>query len=119
MSRSSDASRSDSPNPSVRSFAAWTVASCASSCARALRSRADRARLTSARTSAEAGLVVAHAIDDDRVWDSPAEAVAAAPTGWVAIRGTLHVDSDGFVQLCAQVVDERCEGGVVVRGSTG
>jgi hypothetical protein len=67
----------------------------------------------------ETGMVLAHAIDDDQVWDSPAEAVAAAPTGWVAIRSTLHVDSDGFVQLCAQVVDDRCEGGVVVRGVDG
>jgi hypothetical protein len=67
----------------------------------------------------ETGMVLAHAIDDDQVWDSPAEAVAAAPTGWVAIRSTLHVDSDGFVQLCAQVIDDRCEGGVVVRGVDG
>ena len=51
--------------------------------------------------------------------DTPAEAVAAAPTGWVAIRSTLHVDPDGFVQLCAQVVDHECQGGVVVRGVDG
>lgn len=67
----------------------------------------------------QSGMVLAHQIDDDQIWDSPAEAVAAAPTGWVAIRSTLHVDSDGFVQLCAQVVDDRCDGGVVVRGIDG
>ena len=67
----------------------------------------------------ESGMVVAHTLDGMQVWDSPAEAVAAAPIGWVAIRSTLHVDSDGFVQLCAQVVDDRCEGGVVVRGIDG
>ena len=64
-------------------------------------------------------MVLAHQIDDDQIWDSPAEAVAAAPTGWVAIRSTLHVDPDGFVQLCAQVVDDECQGGVVVRGVDG
>jgi hypothetical protein len=69
--------------------------------------------------SGESGMVVAHQIDDDQIWDSPADAVAAAPTGWVAIRSTLHVDGDGFVQLCARVVDDRCEGGVVVRGIDG
>jgi hypothetical protein len=69
--------------------------------------------------SGESGMVLAHQFDDDEIWDSPAEAVAAAPTGWVAVRGTLHVASDGFVQLCAQVVDDRCDGGVVVRGVDG
>ena len=64
-------------------------------------------------------MVLAHQFDDDQIWDSPAEAVAAAPTGWVAIRSTLHVDPDGFVQLCAQVVDDECQGGVVVRGVDG
>ena len=64
-------------------------------------------------------MVLAHRWDDDEIWDSPAEAVAAAPTGWVAVRGTLHVASDGFVQLCAQVTDDRCDGGVVVRGIDG
>jgi hypothetical protein len=29
------------------------------------------------------------------------------------------VAQDGFVQLCAQVVDDRCDGGVVVRGVDG
>jgi len=67
----------------------------------------------------ESGKVVAHRLEDMQVWDSPAEAVAAAPTGWVAIRSTLHVDRDGFVQLCARVVDGTCEGGVSVRGVDG
>ena len=64
-------------------------------------------------------MVLAHQMDDDVIWDSPAEAVAAASTGWVASVGTLHVGRDGFVQLCAQVVDHRCDGGVVVRGIDG
>jgi len=69
--------------------------------------------------SGESGMVLAHRWEDDQIWDSPAEAVAAAPAGWVAIRSTLHVDTDGFVQLCAQVVDDACQGGVVVRGVDG
>jgi hypothetical protein len=69
--------------------------------------------------SGESGMVLAHQWADDQIWDSPADAVAAAPTGWVAIRSTLNVDSDGFVQLCAQVVDDECQGGVVVRGVDG
>ena len=69
--------------------------------------------------SGESGMVLAHQWADDEIWDAPADAVAAAPTGWVAIRSTLHVDSDGFVQLCAQVVDDECQGGVVVRGVDG
>ena len=69
--------------------------------------------------SGDSGMVLAHQCDDDQIWGSPAEAVAAAPTGWVAIRSTLHVDPDGFVQLCAQVVDDECQGGVVVRGVDG
>ncbi|MDQ2964807.1 MAG: hypothetical protein M3R57_03050, partial [Chloroflexota bacterium] len=67
----------------------------------------------------ETGLVVAHSLDGRQVWGSPAEAVAAAPTGWVAVQGTLLVAQDGFVQLCAQVVDGACEGGVTVRGVDG
>ncbi|MEO8425231.1 MAG: hypothetical protein ABI595_15145 [Actinomycetota bacterium] len=67
----------------------------------------------------ETGMVVAHSLDGRQVWDSPAEAVAAAPSGWVGVRGTLLVASDGFVQLCARVVDDECEGGVVVRGIDG
>lgn len=81
-------------------------------------SQADLVPVTGAY-SGETGMVLAHGVDGIKVWDSPAEAVAAAPTGWVAIRSTLHVDRDGFVQLCAQVVDDRCDGGVVVRGIDG
>ena len=55
-----------------------------------------------------------------RIWDSPADAVAAAPDGWIAVRGTLLVSHvDGFVQLCATVVGDRCEGRAFVRGIDG
>jgi hypothetical protein len=67
----------------------------------------------------ETGMVVAHSVDDRQVWDSPAEAVDAAPSGWVAVRGTMLVAHDGFVQLCARVVDDACVDGVVVRGIDG
>lgn len=69
--------------------------------------------------SGDTGMVVGHQVDPDQVWDTPAEVVAAAPSGWVPVQATMHVDQDGFVQLCAQVVDDRCEGGEVVRGVDG
>jgi hypothetical protein len=60
---------------------------------------------------------VTHAIDPGAIYDEPADAVADAPEGWVAVRGTLHVDdADAFTQLCAEVVDGACVGGVPVRG---
>jgi len=58
-------------------------------------------------------------VDASQVWDSPAKAVAAQPEGWIAIRGTLSVASDGFVQLCSQLSEERCEDAAVVRGIDG
>ena len=67
----------------------------------------------------ETGMVLAHPVGGVQVWDSPAEAVAASPSGWIGVPGTMLVDPDGFVRLCAQVVDGACEGGVVVRGVDG
>lgn len=63
--------------------------------------------------------IVEHSIDDSNVFDTPADAVAAAPEGWFAVRGTLYVASGGFVQLCAEVHDERCSDGAIVRGIDG
>jgi hypothetical protein len=60
---------------------------------------------------------VTHTIDPDSVYASPEDAVAASPEGWALVRATLHGDpADGFVQLCAEVVDGRCVDGVPVRG---
>jgi hypothetical protein len=60
---------------------------------------------------------VAHRLDPSTIYASPADAVAASPTGWVAVRGTLHVDdADGFIQLCARVSDGAWFEGVPVRG---
>jgi len=53
------------------------------------------------------------------VWESPAAAVAAQPQGWIAVRGTLSVASDGFVQLCSALEGERCQDAAVVRGIDG
>jgi hypothetical protein len=39
--------------------------------------------------------------------------------GWFAVRGTLLVGSDGFVQLCANVDGDACGGGAIVRGIDG
>lgn len=63
---------------------------------------------------------VAHTIDGSRIFDTPAGAVAAEPDGWIAVRGTLLVSrEDAFVQLCAEVRGDRCEGGAIVRGIDG
>ena len=63
--------------------------------------------------------VVTHVIDASQIWPTPADAVAAAPDGWIAVRGRLLVAQDGFVQLCAEIDGERCDGGAVVRGVDG
>lgn len=44
--------------------------------------------------------VIYHTFDDWTVWDSPAEALAAAPDDWILLEGTLTVDGDA-VYLCA------------------
>lgn len=63
------------------------------------------------------GSYVTHTIDPSDIYGSPEAAVAAAPAGWVAVRGTLHVDDrDAFTQLCAEVTDGACVDGVPVRG---
>jgi hypothetical protein len=61
--------------------------------------------------------VVTHTLDPEAIYDEPADAVADAPEGWVAVRGTLLVDdADAFAQLCAEVADGECVDGVPVRG---
>ncbi|MGH2640337.1 MAG: hypothetical protein ACRDGO_01415 [Actinomycetota bacterium] len=60
---------------------------------------------------------VTHSIDPATIYDEPVDALADAPEGWVAVRGTLHVDDgDAFTQLCAEVADGACVNGVPVRG---
>jgi hypothetical protein len=67
----------------------------------------------------QVGAVVAHAVDEADVWPTPASAVAAAPEGWIAVRGRLLVAPDGFVELCADVEGDRCLDGAPVRGIDG
>ena len=62
---------------------------------------------------------VTFTVDASTVWESPAAAVAAQPQGWIAVRGTLSVASDGFVQLCSTLEGERCQDAAVVRGIDG
>jgi hypothetical protein len=70
-------------------------------------------------TTDQVGTVVAHGVDEADVWPSPAAAVAAAPDGWIAVRGRLLVSPDGFVELCADVEGDRCIDGASVRGVDG
>ena len=63
--------------------------------------------------------ILTHTIDRSQIWDSPAAAVTGAPDGWIAVRGTLLVAHDGFVQLCASVHGDRCQSGAIVRGIDG
>jgi len=68
----------------------------------------------------QVGNVVTHTIDQADTWASPAQVVAAAPDGWIAVEGRLLISrSDGFVQLCAEVDGERCIDGAIVRGIDG
>ena len=62
---------------------------------------------------------VTFTVDASTVWESPAAAVAAQPQGWIAVRGTLSVASDGFVQLCSTFEGARCQDAAVVRGIDG
>jgi len=66
-----------------------------------------------------AGSIVGHSIPEGAIVQTPAAAVEAAPNGWIAVRGTLHVASDGFVQLCAEIDGEHCVDGAAVRGIDG
>jgi hypothetical protein len=63
--------------------------------------------------------LVHHTIPEGAILDSPAAAVEADPSGWFAVRGTLLVARDGFVQLCADVISDECRNGAIVRGIDG
>jgi hypothetical protein len=45
--------------------------------------------------------VIRHTFDGWPVWDSPTEAVAAAPDGWILVNGRLVIADIGAVQMCA------------------
>jgi hypothetical protein len=80
---------------------------------------AGTVRVVSGNTGQE-GFVVPHSIDPADIWASPAQVVAAAPDGWIAVDGRLLVSrQDGFVQLCAEVEGEECIDGAIVRGVDG
>ncbi len=76
-------------------------------------------RIVVSGNTGQAGRVLTHTIPRDDVWPTPAGVVAAAPDGWVAVDGQLLVARDGFVQLCADVIGDRCVEGAIVRGIDG
>ena len=56
-------------------------------------------------------------MNEDEIFDTPADAVKAAQTGYVLVRGTLFVDVPGgepWIQLCDSIVDGACVDGAVV-----
>jgi hypothetical protein len=63
--------------------------------------------------------VVGHSVPPSSVWTSPAHLVAADPKGWVAVRGTLMVGTDGSVSLCWSVATGTCGEGAQVTGVNG
>lgn len=62
------------------------------------------------------GQVVAHAIDPSRIWHSPADAVKAATSDWLAVEGTLLVSANGSVEMCSDVSGNVCRERAPVRG---
>jgi hypothetical protein len=66
--------------------------------------------------------LVGHTVDQSQVYASPADALAAAPDGYVAVRGTLLAPTDpplGFneepwLRLCGEIAGGECVDGAVV-----
>lgn len=56
---------------------------------------------------------IVHRFEGWRRWDSPREAMAAQPTGWILIAGSLVTRSDGSVLICAFT---GCEDSAVLGG---
>jgi hypothetical protein len=68
------------------------------------------------------GPLVGHTFGPDQIYDAPDAAVAASPEGYVAVRGTLLIETPStgatldqpWAQLCASVEDGVCVDGVPV-----
>lgn len=57
--------------------------------------------------------VIVHRFEGWRRWDSPREAIAAHPTNWILIAGSLVARNDGSVRLCSF---SGCEDSAVLGG---
>jgi hypothetical protein len=60
--------------------------------------------------------VVAHTIDPSRIWKSPADAVKATTSDWMAVDGTLLVPASGSVEMCSDIAGDVCRDGAPVKG---
>ena len=67
----------------------------------------------------DADAIVGHTVPQDSIIEARSSIGALAASGWIAVRGTLHVSSTGLVQLCPDVFGGRCGDGVAVRGVDG
>jgi hypothetical protein len=64
----------------------------------------------------DASQIVTHTIDGSKIWPSPAAAVRADTSDWIAVEGTLLVLPDGSVRLCSQIESDACLDGARVLG---
>jgi hypothetical protein len=60
--------------------------------------------------------LVAHTVDPSRIWDSPAEAVQASTSDWMAVEGTLLVPASGPVAMCSDIAGDVCRDRAPVLG---
>ena len=63
--------------------------------------------------------IVTHTFEEGSIIGSRPTSVADAGSGWVAVRGTLHVATTGMVQLCHDIFGAFCGDGTVVHGVDG
>ena len=60
--------------------------------------------------------LVAISVDPSLAWQEPADAVAAAPEGWIAVQGILRLRAGESARLCPDVEGGQCRSGATVEG---